>query len=232
MGFLNFLYSYSTYGNYGNYGNYGGFNNPSTTNTDWAALGGILGGVLAALGIMLIFILAAVVLMIIANWILFKKMGIEGWKSLIPYVKDYLQMEKTGVDQRWLLIVVFGMIVCIIPILGFIAYLVAAIYFYVLYMVSLARSFDKTDGFAVGLILLPIIFVCILAFGDSKYVGPRPMNDVIFKNKKEAVVETKEEKKTETKTKKASDSKKFCPECGAPIANGDAFCNKCGAKLK
>ena len=227
MGFLNFLYSYSTYGNYGNYGNYGGFNNPSTTNTDWAALGGILGGIIAALGIMLIFILAAAVLMIIANWILFKKMGIEGWKSLIPYVKDYLQMEKTGVDQRWLLIVIFGAIACIIPILGFIAFLAAAIYFYILYMVSLARSFDKTDGFAVGLILLPVVFLCILAFGESKYVGPRPMNDVIFKNKSEEKKEVKETKTTATKA-----GKKFCPKCGKPITSTDKFCPSCGEKIK
>ena len=224
MGFLNFLYS--TYGTYGNYGNYGGYTSPSTTtsSTDWAALGGILGGVIAALGIMLIFILAAAVLMIIANWILFKKMGIDGWKSLIPYVNNYLQMEKTGVDQRWLLVIVFGAIACIIPILGFIAFMVAAIYFYVLYMVSLARSFDKTDGFAVGLILLPVIFLCILAFGESKYIGPKPMNDVIFKNKSEVKKEVKEEK--------PKAGKNFCPKCGEPIANGDAFCSKCGAKVK
>ena len=134
-------------------------------------------------------------------------------------------MEKTGVDQRWLLILLFGSIACVIPILGFIVFLIAVIYFYVIYMVSLARSFEKSDGFAVGLILVPVIFLCILAFGESKYVGPRPMNDIIFRKKE---VETEPVKKT---TKKGS-SKSFCPKCGEKIAASDSFCTKCGAKLK
>ena len=185
MGFLNFLYStYGTYGNYGNYGNYGGFNNPSTTNTDWAAVAGLVGGIFAGLGVLLIFILAAAVLMIVAKWIIFKKMGIDGWKSIISTVNTYLQMEATGVEQRWFLVFIIGVVGLCIPFVNFlviIGLIVAGIYFYVLYMVSLARSFDKTDGFAVGLILRPVAFLCILAFGDSKYVGARPMNDIIFK---------------------------------------------------
>ena len=223
MRFLNLLYG--TYGNYNDYSNFGnyGFNNQTTSNTDWAALGGIIGGVLAALGIMLIFILAIVVLMLIANWIIFKKMGLDGWKSLIPYVKEYLQMEKTGIDQRWLLIVLFGSLICLIPILGFILFLVVIIYYAILYNVSLARSFGKSDGFAVGLILLPFIFLCILAFGDAEYQGAKPMNDVVFKRQVSAV----ETKKTVKKT-----SKKFCPNCGEEISSKDAFCTKCGTKIK
>ena len=36
----------------------------------------------------------------------------------------------------------------------------------------LSKSFGQNEGFTVGLILLPIIFYPILAFGSAKYGGP------------------------------------------------------------
>jgi len=36
----------------------------------------------------------------------------------------------------------------------------------------LSKSFGKDVGFTIGLILLPVIFYPILAFGDAKYIGP------------------------------------------------------------
>jgi hypothetical protein len=36
----------------------------------------------------------------------------------------------------------------------------------------LSKSFGKSEGFTVGLILLPIVFYPILGFGDAKYQGP------------------------------------------------------------
>lgn len=222
MNLINLLYNYGNYSNYGGYGNYN-YTSPSSnfSGNDFAA---IIGGVLAGLGILLFFIAVIAILLIIANWKLFKKMGLDGWKSLIPFVKEYLQMEKTGVDQRWLLIIVFGYLLFIIPILGWLAYLIAIIYFYIIYNVSLARSFGKSDSFAVGLILLAPVFVCILAFGDSKYIGKNPMNDVLFKKKETNEPKTKQEKSS---SKKGS----FCPSCGEKANSGDVFCTKCGTKL-
>ena len=36
----------------------------------------------------------------------------------------------------------------------------------------LSISFGKTEGFTVGLVLLPFIFLPILGFGDDQYRGP------------------------------------------------------------
>ena len=44
----------------------------------------------------------------------------------------------------------------------------------VLISVELAKVFGKGIGFAVGLMLLGIVFVPILAFGDAKYTAPPP----------------------------------------------------------
>ena len=38
--------------------------------------------------------------------------------------------------------------------------------------VDLAQSFGHSILFAAGLFLLPFIFLLVLAFGSSKYVGP------------------------------------------------------------
>ena len=37
--------------------------------------------------------------------------------------------------------------------------------------IELAKKFGQSAGFAVGLILLPIIFYPILGFGGAKYTG-------------------------------------------------------------
>ncbi|MGY0039874.1 DUF5684 domain-containing protein [Pedobacter sp. NJ-S-72] len=36
----------------------------------------------------------------------------------------------------------------------------------------LAKSFGKSEGFTVGLLLLPFIFYPLLAFTDARYLGP------------------------------------------------------------
>lgn len=216
MGLMNLLYDYSTYGTYGTSG--------SSELTE-QQITEILGGVLAGLGFFLIVILAVAILVIVAKWKLFKKMGIDGWKSLISTVNTYLQMEATGVDQRWLLIILFGALICMVPIIGFLLFLVAVIYFVILMNVSLAKSFGKSTGFALGLIFLSPIFLCILAFGDSKYIGPVPMNDVIFKKKAEEVPVLEES------AKPAAKSDKVCPDCGTAVQKDSKFCTKCGKQL-
>ena len=161
------------------YGNYG---TTTTTAANAGDLGAMAAGIFATFGIMIILAIAVAVVCLIAKYKVFKKMGIDGWKSLIPMVSDYCQMEATGVNQKWLLVATFGSIVMIIPILGYLAFLAAMIYMAVLMNVSLAKAFGKSTGFAVGLILLNPIFLCILAFSkDAKFEGKNPMNDIIFK---------------------------------------------------
>jgi len=46
------------------------------------------------------------------------------------------------------------------------------IVFAVIVYIDLAKSFGQGVGFAIGLLLLSIVFFPILAFGDSRYLGP------------------------------------------------------------
>jgi len=50
--------------------------------------------------------------------------------------------------------------------------LLAKIVVSVIVFFDLAKVFGKSTGFGIGLILLPFIFIPVLAFGDAKYLGP------------------------------------------------------------
>jgi hypothetical protein len=158
------------------YGNYG----TTTTSYDGAGL-----AVFGALWIVYMLICIAIaVVTIIGMWKVFTKAGEEGWKSLIPVYNMYTLCKIIGVSPWWILITFVGGLVCIIPILGYLAYMAATIYFGILVAKSTANAFGKDTGFAVGLYFLGPIFYCILGFGKAKYEGAKPMNDIIFKNNK------------------------------------------------
>jgi hypothetical protein len=110
-------------------------------------LAGAVGGVIG-----LVFGLIAIV----SLWKIFTKAGWPGWASIIPFYNFYVICRIAGKPGWWLVLM-------LIPLVNFI---VAIIVFF-----GLAKSFGKGAGFALGLILLGIIFLPILAFGDARYQG-------------------------------------------------------------
>ena len=65
----------------------------------------IFGGLVLLMGgfvsIFAIIALAVVILMIIANIFLFRKMGLPGWYSIIPFWNVYNQVSKTWLVTPW-----------------------------------------------------------------------------------------------------------------------------------
>ncbi len=124
----------------------------------------------AALGIFVIlyvgFCLAIAGLMIYSLWRIFEKAGEEGWKAIIPIYNNWTLYEISGRPGWWALV---GL-AAIIPIVGLLA-IPAVIVLHILAMIDLSKKFKTGDGFVVGLILLPIVFYPILAFGDYHYHG-------------------------------------------------------------
>jgi hypothetical protein len=101
--------------------------------------------------------LAIVVLMIASLWIIFQKAGKPGWACIIPIYNIIVILQIVGKPWWWLLLM-------LIPLVN----LVFAIWMYNLVSVV----FGKGVGFTIGIILLPFIFLPILAFGDAKYTKP------------------------------------------------------------
>ena len=116
---------------------------------------GSIAAIVAGLGIFLLFFFAFIVFFIVCHWKIFTKAGQEGWKSLIPFYNAYVQLQITKQPTIWLLYF-------FIPFVN--------IYFGIKHIHGLSRAFGKDVGFTVGIILLPIVFYPILAFGDSKYI--------------------------------------------------------------
>ena len=115
---------------------------------------GVLGG---AIGCVFSLVWIALAVLVIAGlWKVFTKAGKPGWAAIIPIYNIIVLLEIVGKPLWW--IVLF-----IIPLVN----IVAAI----LVNVALAEKFGKGIGFAIGLILLPIVFIPVLGFGSATYRG-------------------------------------------------------------
>ncbi len=113
--------------------------------------------IIAGLTVFLYFIyLAVAVVSIAALWKVFTKAGKPGWASIIPIYNMIVLLEITGKPIWWL-------ILYFIPIVNIVITIMVA--------VELSNKFNKSSGFAVGLILLPFIFYPILGFGSAEYKG-------------------------------------------------------------
>ena len=98
------------------------------------------------------------VLLVVAYWKIFEKAGIAGWLSIIPFVNMYF-MYKIAMGKGWLFLLTF------IPIVNIVITIILN--------VKLAKAYGHGGGFALGLIFLAPIFLLILGFEDSRYMGPQ-----------------------------------------------------------
>lgn len=96
------------------------------------------------------------VLVLAANWRVFKKMGYRGWESLVPIYSRYLQFEALYGNGA-------KMFLMLIPFYG--------VYVMVKSDIDLAHAFNRSTGFGWGLFLLSDIFICILGFGYAEYAN-------------------------------------------------------------
>lgn len=108
-------------------------------------------------GVFLLFICALAALMIVATWKVFTKAGKPGWASIVPIYNIIVMLEIAGRPIWWIFLF-------LIPLVNFV--------FIIILYIDLAKSFGQGVGFAMGLVFLSIVFFPILAFGDSRYLGP------------------------------------------------------------
>ena len=139
-------------------------------------------GVLASL-IMVFAVIAAIgsLIYVICRWRIFTKAGEKGWKALIPYYATYTEYSITWIGilgiVMLLLFPVSGYltstyeVASLMYIIGTVLGLVASVIGFMQFH-KLSRAFGHGFGFTLGLIFLNPIFMLILAFGKSQYVGP------------------------------------------------------------
>ena len=101
--------------------------------------------------------LGLAVLTVAGLWMVFTKAGKPGWATIVPIYNMIVMLEIAGRPLWWILLFFIPLVNIVIAII------VTA---------DLAKSFGKDVAYAVGMILLPIVFYPMLGFGSSTYNGP------------------------------------------------------------
>mgnify|MGYP007038268346 CR=1 FL=1 len=151
------------------------------TQSEAVAVGGILGGMFATIGIIA---LVFYVLLIVAWWKIFEKAGEPGWKSLIPVYNVYIMYKISGMKNWFWGMFAISLVLSIVSNLvqpgqsapGYVAVItlicaIAIICISIAQVYKMAKAFGKGIGYTLGLIFLPNIFTLILGFGSAEYEG-------------------------------------------------------------
>ena len=107
--------------------------------------------------IVLIIALAITVFYIAVVWRVYTKAGKPGWAAIIPIYNTLVLLQIVGRPWWWIFLYLIPLVNIVI---GIIVYN------------DLSKSFGHGGWFTVGLVVLPLIFWPILAFDESRYVGP------------------------------------------------------------
>ena len=126
-----------------------------------------------------IILLVIVIILMVAEWRIFRKAGEKGYKAIIPFYNVYLSHEIVGMSPVWFVIEMIlwvgEMISSIVEfnpvfeLIFLIVTLVFTIISEVIHATKMCNCFGKGRGFKIGTILLPEIFLLIIAFGKSEY---------------------------------------------------------------
>lgn len=112
----------------------------------------------ALFGAIFIPMLVVYVIVVAGLWKTFEKAGKPGWAAIIPIYNYIVLLEIVGKPIWWIFLLLF-------PCTSFI---------FAIWVINLlSKSFGQSEGFTIGLILLPFVFIPILGFGSSYvYLGP------------------------------------------------------------
>lgn len=134
-----------------------------------------------------------IVMMIMAEWKIYKKLGEEGWVCLIPIYSTYVLYKRIWSEGAARISVVAGLLSVAMSVVdivveqyvnevsmaGAYAYLVLSVLAIIGGIVSvvlsaiacnkLAEAFGRGVGTTIGLICLYVVFIPILGFGKAQY---------------------------------------------------------------
>ena len=117
--------------------------------------GSFFGALFGFLIVFWIIMMVFIVLMVVSNWIIYKKAGKPGWAAIIPIYNLVVLLEIIKKPIWWIILL-------FIPFVNFIIMIIM--------LHNLSKVFGKDVGFTLGLLFLPFIFYPILAFGKATYL--------------------------------------------------------------
>jgi hypothetical protein len=96
------------------------------------------------------------ILLLVVTCFIYNKAGKPWWAAIVPIYNIIVYLEIIGKPWWWLLLLLIPFVNVIIGIIM---------------IHGLSKAFGHGVGFTLGLIFLGFIFMPVLAFGKSKYVG-------------------------------------------------------------
>lgn len=113
------------------------------------------GGGLGVFGTLVYIVV--IVFYLYCMWRIFAKAGKPGWAAIIPIYNVLVELEIVGRPWYWLLLM-------FIPVVDIVLAIIV--------LFRMAKVFGHSVGFGFGLLFLSFIFLPILAFDQSTYLGP------------------------------------------------------------
>lgn len=150
-----------------------------------------------------------------------KKAGIKPYKALIPVYNLYISFNICNISFVWYILQLTCLFASLKYVVLMLPTIIITIILHVYFLSKLAKVFGKGFFFTIGLILLPPIFILILAFDKSKYVG-------LSANKNEMnLTETNYHRIQEVK----NTNNIICPNCKVNLSANTKTCIRCGYKI-
>ncbi len=130
----------------------------------------------------------------VSMWKIYVKMGVPGWKAIVPYYNLWVMIDCLRKPKNWFWIILLSGLIYILgygflflwviisgdtpdspeilwPIILLVLACAIVLLVYSIKLIhALSKAFGFDAGYTLGLILLPIIFYPILAFGDSRFL--------------------------------------------------------------
>ena len=161
---------------------------------------GVLGVIIGILW--MIMICVCIGASFVSDAVMFIKCGEKPWKSLIPFYNKYIYF-KLCWDYKMFIpyictfagVLISGIVwtassstsllnfyyfssadtVSVISLIFYILFFLAWMVFHIMISYHIAVSFEKGGGVTVGLVILPVLFRMIIAFGNAKYIKVKPV---------------------------------------------------------
>jgi Family of unknown function (DUF5684) len=95
-------------------------------------------------------------------WKVFEKAGKPGWAIIVPFYNVYVMLQIAGRPGWWLILAFIPFVNLILIVLPF----------------DMAKKFGKGLGYGFGLLFLPFIFYPVLGFGNARYRGELPSDEM------------------------------------------------------
>ena len=174
------------------------------------------------------------VVSIVGLWHVFQKAKEPGWAAIIPFYNQYVLFKITWGEGIMFLLQ-------LVPLVGLV--------FTIITNLKLAQAFGKSIWFALGLIFLNPIFLCILGFDSrSKYLGvpgregeytdPGAYHNTYSQPRQTTYRRSEQcdryfyqQPSQEDTQQTATGFAKYCSSCAAPLLEGARFCSQCAKSV-